>query len=298
MQEKIIHANFKKERLDSYLASIYKNYSRSYFQKLINKQKVFLNNKVVLPSHKLKRGDIIIFEFEKEEKFWIARENVKLDIMYEDDDVIVVNKQVGVVVHPSYGHQSGTLLDALIVHSRGKYNPYLLHRLDKDTSGVIIFAKNEQSKVNIAKQFQKREVKKIYHAVVKGIIVENKGRIEAPIGRSQKNRKLMSVNSLATKMAITEFNVIVRKKNYTLVEVRSITGRTHQIRIHMKYIDHPIVGDRQYGGPEVINEKLYKRHMLHASKISFIHPATLKTVEFKAKLSDDMKEIFDTYIIK
>jgi 23S rRNA pseudouridine1911/1915/1917 synthase len=293
MQEKVKYEKFERERVDSYLASIYQEYSRSYFQKLTDKQKIFVNDKPVFASHKLKRGDVISFEFEKEEKLRIKPEKIKLDIIYEDDDIILVNKQPGIVVHPSYGHPSGTLLNALMAHSKGKYNPYLVHRLDKDTSGLIIFAKNEKSKISISKQLQKRAVKKIYLAAVKGTIVENKGRIEAPLGRSSQNRKLMSVNPLAKKMAISEFKVLARRDGYTLVEVRIITGRTHQIRSHMKYINHPLVGDQQYGGSEVsIDGKKYSRQMLHAYHVTFTHPRTSKTVEFKAKLQNDMTEIF------
>ncbi|MDR2427962.1 MAG: RluA family pseudouridine synthase [Endomicrobium sp.] len=293
MQEKIMYKKFEKERVDLYLASLYKDYSRSYFQKLTDKQKIFANGKLVLASHKLKRGDVISFEFEKEEKLQIEPEKIKLDIIYEDDDIILVNKQAGIVVHPSYGHPSGTLLNALMAHSKGKYNPYLVHRLDKDTSGLIIFAKNEKSKISISKQLQNRAVKKIYLAAVKGTITENKGRIEAPLGRSPQNRKLMSVNPLAKKMAVSEFKVLARRDGYTLVEVRIITGRTHQIRSHMKYINHPVVGDQQYGGSEVcIDGKKYSRQMLHAYCVTFTHPRTSKTVEFKAELPNDINEIF------
>jgi 23S rRNA pseudouridine1911/1915/1917 synthase len=292
MQEKIVYEKFERERVDSYLASIYKDYSRSYFQKLTDKQKVFVNGRSIFSSYKLKHDDIITFEFEKEEKLSIKPEKIKLNIVYEDDDIVIVNKQSGIVVHPSYGHPSGTLLNALMAHSKGKYNPYLTHRLDKDTSGLIVFAKNEKSKISISKQLQKRVVRKIYYAAVKGIIVEHKGRIEAPLGRSPQNRKLMSVNPLAKKMAVTEFNVIAGKDGYTLVEVRIITGRTHQIRSHMQYINHPVIGDQQYGGPEIINGKHYERQMLHAYNITFTHPRTSKTINFTAELPNDMKEIF------
>jgi 23S rRNA pseudouridine1911/1915/1917 synthase len=292
MQEKITYEKFERDRVDSYLASLYKDYSRSYFQKLTDKQKIFVNDKVILSSYKLKHGDIVTFEFEKEENLQIQPEKIQLDIIYEDEDIIVVNKQAGIVVHPSYGHESGTLLNALMAHSSGKYNPYLVHRLDKDTSGLIVFAKNEKSKISISKQLQKRAVKKIYYAAVKGTIVENKGRIETPLGRSPQNRKLMSVNPLAKKMAITEFSVIARKDGYTLLEVSIITGRTHQIRSHMKYINHPIIGDQQYGGPETIDGKEYKRQMLHARNVTFTHPRTSKAINFTAELPNDMKGIF------
>jgi 23S rRNA pseudouridine1911/1915/1917 synthase len=171
----------------------------------------------------------------------------------------------------------------------------LVHRLDKDTSGIIIFAKNEKAKINISKQLQKRVVKKIYYAAVKGIITENRGIIKAPLGRSPQNRKLMSVNPLAKKTAITEFRVIGRKTDYTLLKVRIITGRTHQIRSHMKYINHPVIGDRQYGGPETtVGIKKCERQMLHAYNITFTHPSTSKIVKFTAQLPNDMKEIFNS----
>ncbi|GHT47414.1 pseudouridine synthase [Endomicrobiia bacterium] len=292
MQEKIIYKKFERERVDLYLASIYKDYSRSYFQKLTGKQKVFVNGRSVLSSYKLKHSDTIAFEFEKEANLSIKPEKIKLNIVYEDDDIVIVNKQSGIVVHPSYGHPSGTLLNALMAHSKGKYNPYLVHRLDKDTSGLIIFAKNEKSKISISKQLHKRAIRKMYYAAVKGTIIEHKGRIEAPLGRSPQNRKLMSVNPLAKKMAVTEFNVIARKDGYTLVEVRIITGRTHQIRSHMQYINHPIIGDQQYSGPKVIDGKCYERQMLHAHKLTLTHPKTSKTINFTAELPCDMKEIF------
>jgi 23S rRNA pseudouridine1911/1915/1917 synthase len=293
MQKKIIYEKFERERADSYLSSIYKNYSRSYFRKLTNSQKVFVNDKIISASRKLKRGDIITVEFEK--KLYIKPEKIKIDIIYEDDDIVVVNKQFGIVVHPSYGHQSGTMLNALMGHSTGKYSLYLVHRLDKDTSGVIVFAKNEKAKMSISEQFQERVVKKTYYAAVKGIIAENRGIIEAPLGRSPQNRKLISVNPLAKKTAITEFRVIERKDDYTLLKVRIITGRTHQIRSHMKYINHPVIGDKQYGGPEItIGTKKCERQMLHAYDITFTHPSTSKTVKFTAQLPNDMKGIFNS----
>ncbi|MCL2335386.1 MAG: RluA family pseudouridine synthase, partial [Endomicrobia bacterium] len=192
MKEKTIYEKFERERVDSFLAEIYKEYSRSHFQKLIESGKVFVNGKEVIVSHKLKRGDEVEVIFEKEESLDIKPEKIKIDVIYEDGDIIAVNKQPGIVVHPSYGHPSGTLLNALMAHSKGKYNPYLVHRLDKDTSGLILFAKNEKAKISISKQLQNRAIKKIYYAAVKGTIVENRGRIEAPLGRSPQNRKLMS----------------------------------------------------------------------------------------------------------
>jgi 23S rRNA pseudouridine1911/1915/1917 synthase len=292
MTEKITYEKFERERVDSFLAGIYKEYSRSYFSKLAAGGKITVNGKEAQANRRLKRGDSVEAVFEEKENFPVKPENIKLDVVYEDSDIIVINKHPGIAVHPSYGHPCGTLLNALAGLAAGKYAPYLVHRLDKDTSGLIIFAKNEKAKISISKQFQNRAVQKTYYAAVKGIIAENKARIEAPLGRSLQNRKIMSVNPLAKKMAITEFKVIARHDDYTLLEVRIITGRTHQIRSHMKYINHPVIGDRHYGGPETINGKKYERQMLHSYNIAFTHPRLAKRVEFSAPLPEDMKEIF------
>ncbi|MDR1401013.1 MAG: RluA family pseudouridine synthase [Endomicrobium sp.] len=291
MEEKAVYKKIERERLDFYLASVYKDYSRSYFQKLIRKKKILVNNKVTSSSYRLEHGDVIIFEFENEKRLLVEPESVKLDILYEDTDIIVVNKPAGIVVHPACGHLSGTLLNALVGYSKGDYKPYLMHRLDKDTSGVVISAKNEKTKANILKQFQNREVRKIYYAAVKGAVIENRGKVEAPLSRSPQNRKLMTVNSLAKKMAITEFKTILRNDGYTLLKIRIITGRTHQIRSHMKYINHPVVGDQQYGGPKTINGRQFNRQMLHSYSISFTHPETKNIVEFTAEMPIDMKRM-------
>lgn len=291
MEKKVIYEKFKRERLDFYLASVYRDHSRSYFQKLIYNKKILVNNKITSSSYKLKYGDVVIIGFKDEKMLLVKPENIKLNIIYEDTDIIVVNKPAGIVVHPACGHFSGTLINALAGYSKGNYKPYLVHRLDKDTSGAIIFAKNEKTKTDISKQFQDRDVKKIYYAAVKGTVIENRGKIEAPLGRSQQNRKLMTVNSLAKKMAITEFKTILRNDGYTLLEVRIITGRTHQIRSHMKYINHPVIGDQQYGGPRIINGKQFNRQMLHSYNISFVHPKTMKIMEFIAELPIDMKRM-------
>jgi 23S rRNA pseudouridine1911/1915/1917 synthase len=292
MQERIIYRKSENLRVDSYLASKFKKYSRSYFQKLVNKQKVLVNGVVVNSSRKLKYDDVIKIEFKNEKETRIDIEGTELDIVYEDVDIIVVNKRAGIVVHPSYGHLSGTLFDALIEYLDGRCTPYLVHRLDKCTSGIIVFAKNDESRISISEQFRKRVVKKKYYAVVRGTIIENEGIIKTPIGRSPKNRKLMSVNFFAKKIAVTKFKVIERRNDYTLVEVRIFTGRTHQIRVHMKYIDHPIIGDKKYGGYDKIEGKIYNRQLLHAHDITFMHPKTCEMVKFTARFPSDMEEIF------
>ncbi|MDR2772751.1 MAG: RluA family pseudouridine synthase [Elusimicrobiota bacterium] len=292
--EKIKYEDFVRQRADSFLASIYKEYSRSYFQKLIENNQVIINSKTINSSYKLKHGDTLEIDFSPTtQNTDIKPQKIKLDIIYEDDDLIVINKPSAIVVHPSYAHSDGTLLNALSGYADGKFIPYLVHRLDKDTTGLIIFAKNEKSRTSLSKQFQNRAVKKLYYAAVKGTIVEDKGRIEAPLGRSPQNRKIISVNPTAKKMAVSEFNVIARKDGYTLVEVRIITGRTHQIRSHMKYINHPVIGDKEYGGQYSVNGIDCDRPMLHSHQISFTHPKTSKSLTFNAPLPKDMRKIFE-----
>ncbi|MCL2388900.1 MAG: RluA family pseudouridine synthase, partial [Elusimicrobia bacterium] len=270
-----------------------RGYSRTYFQKLIDSGLACVNGKTVLSSHKLKYGDEIYYEIPDEVKLsGITPQKIALDIIFEDLSIIIINKPSGLVVHPSYGHEDGTLLNALYGYAGKKFIPYMVHRLDKDTSGLIVFAKNEKAKINLSKQFQKRTVKKIYYTAVLGIITENRGRIEAPLGRSKENRKVMSVGHGAQKMAITEFKVISRKDNYSLVEVNIITGRTHQIRGHMKYINHPVLGDTAYGGPAELNGIKFPRQMLHSFEITFTHPESSKNVTFKAPVPKDMKNLF------
>ncbi|MDR0822482.1 MAG: RluA family pseudouridine synthase [Endomicrobium sp.] len=292
MQE-LKYSQFEKQRLDIFLSQTFPDYSRSYFQNLISGGlSVLVNNKPSSSNYKLKRADIVQIEFPKETPSILKAEKIPLDIIYEDADIIVINKQAGLVVHPSYGHPDGTLLNGIIGYAKGKFSPFMVHRLDKDTSGLIIFAKNEKSKISISKQFANRAVKKLYYAAVKGTITENEGRIEAPIGRSPENRKLMLVNPTATKMAISEFKVISRKDGYTLIEVHIITGRTHQIRSHMRYINHPVIGDTEYGGPDRIDNKIIKRQMLHSHQITLTHPKTCKSIKFEAPLPKDIKELF------
>ena len=219
-------------------------------------------------------------------------ENIPLNIVYEDDDIIVINKQADLVVHPSFGHETGTLLNALLYHFKGKCSPFMVHRLDKDTTGAIIFAKNEKSKVSLSKQFQKRTVHKTYVTAVTGTVVEEQGRIEAPLGRSMQNRKIIEVGPLAKKMAITEFKVLSRSRDVSLLEVHIITGRTHQIRSHMKYIGHPVLGDVDYGGSDHLKDVKFTRQMLHSYRVRFTHPVTSKEMEFIAPLPEDMKSLF------
>lgn len=291
--EKIIIENSLSERLDCYLNNLHKDYSRTYFQNMIKDGKVLVNSKKVHPSYKAKKDDVIEYEIEETAPITLKAEKIPLDIIYEDDDIIVINKQADLVVHPSYGHETGTLLNALLYHFKNKISPFMVHRLDKDTTGAIIFAKNEKSKVSLSKQFQKRTINKTYIAAVTGAVLEDNGRIEAPLGRSLANRKIIEVGPLAKKMAITEFKVLSRNRDMSLLQVHIITGRTHQIRSHMKYIGHPVLGDIAYGGSDHIGDMKFTRQMLHSYRIIFTHPVTSKQMGLVAPLPKDMKKIAD-----
>ncbi|MDR0915086.1 MAG: RluA family pseudouridine synthase [Endomicrobium sp.] len=296
MQKTIIYNEYTKIRLDIYLTLLYNKYSRSYFQKLIKKQKILLNGHYITSSYKLHYGDILTITFDDQIINTLLPCAVQLDIIYEDRDLIIINKKPGIVVHPSYGHNTNTMLNALAFYAKNTFSPYLVHRLDKDTSGVIIFAKNIRTQENIINQFKKRLISKLYYAAVNGIINENQGIIKAPLGRDPHNRKIISVGPFAKKMSITIFQVIKRYNTFTLIKVKTCTGRTHQIRSHMKYIHHSIIGDKQYGGPQVIGNTKYLRQMLHAYKITFIHPSKQQVVQFTSSLPNDMKELFASQI--
>ncbi|MDR0890906.1 MAG: RluA family pseudouridine synthase, partial [Endomicrobium sp.] len=252
MQKTIIYNYFTKQRIDIYLKSIYKCISRTYFQQLIHKQKILLNGYCTTANHKLHYGDNITVVFESKKNETINPFRCNINVLYEDDDLIIIDKQPGIVVHPSNEHISDTMINALVSYANGKFQPYVVHRLDKNTSGAIIFAKNQKSQIKMIYQFKKRLVKKIYYAAVQGLINEDNGIIKAPLGRNPKNRKMMSVGFFANKQAVTKFQVIKRFHNFTFIKIQLCTGRTHQIRSHMKYIHHPIIGDSQYGGIQEI----------------------------------------------
>jgi 23S rRNA pseudouridine1911/1915/1917 synthase len=280
-----------KSRIDVFLSGKFPDYSRGYFQKLIKNGDVKLNGSEIMPSHALKPGDSIIVEFVVEKKDVPSDKHIELNIIYEDDDVLVVNKQPGLVVHPACGHESGTLLNALMAYAGEKFVPLMVHRLDKDTSGVLVIAKNERAKKSLVKQFQHRAIKKVYLAAVKGLVADKKGYIDAPLGRSGENRKMIVVGPLAKREAVTEFTTMHSGKEYSLLEVRPLTGRTHQIRSHLSYIGHPVLGDPTYGGPEKTSTHAFKRQMLHAFRITFTHPSKGKRVVFEAPIPNDMKDL-------
>ncbi len=284
-------ADKKAERLDTFLAEQVAGYSRSFFHRLIKEGFVTSRGMVAQPSDSVKVNDEIVIEIVAPVS-GITAEKMKLDIIHEDADILVVNKAPGVVVHPACGHQDGTLLNGLAGYAGKKWKPLLAHRLDKDTSGVIVIAKNDRAKTSLSKQFEKRVVSKTYLAAVSGEVQERLGYIEAPLGRSPIDRKKIAVSGIAKKEAVTEFTTIFSSKNYSLLEVHPKTGRTHQIRSHLAYIGHPVLGDSVYGGKIVLRGEVIKRQLLHAYRIKFTHPTTCKSVEYTARPPKDIAKLW------
>jgi 23S rRNA pseudouridine1911/1915/1917 synthase len=284
-------------RLDRYLSEQNQELSRSYLQKLINEKRVLVNGITVKSSYRLKERDQICLIIPPPEEMEIKPVEMELDIIYEDNDIIVVNKPAGLVVHPVPGNRDNTLVNGLLAHTdelsgiNGVKRPGIVHRLDKDTSGSLVVAKNDRSHRELVKQFKERKTKKIYQALVKGNITCEEGKIDAPIGRNPKQRKKMAVVGSNSKNAVTYFKVLERLAGYTFVEVRLLTGRTHQIRVHFAYIGHPILGDTKYSKNR--DELGVKRQLLHAYQLGFFHPRKGEWMEFTSPLPDDFMEILN-----
>ncbi len=290
-------------RLDAFIASQNEKYSRTLAQKLIENSKVSVNDNIILKSsYKVQEGQVISINYEEEKNTEIKGEDIALDIIYEDDDILVVNKPKNMVVHPAIGNRSGTLVNAVIGKHElsdvnGEIRPGIVHRLDKDTTGVLVIAKNNLAHQKIAKQIEKRETKKEYIALVRGLISENEGIIEMPIGRHQTDRKKMAVRRDGKK-AKTIFKVLKRyREGYTLVNIDLKTGRTNKIRVHMSHIGYPVVGDTVYSSGK--NPFGVTSQMLHAHKLSFTHPTTGKEVTFEAPLPEYFEKIInDLHVIE
>lgn len=276
-------------RLDSFLSDKLDDYSRSSIQKLIEAGNVTVNGKTASKNLKLKIGDIIEASMPQPVEIEVLPQNIPLDIVYEDNDLIVVNKPKGMVVHPAAGNHDNTLVNALLYHCRdslsginGVIRPGIVHRIDKDTSGLLIVAKNDKAHNGLAAQIKEHSFLREYEAVVCGNIKVEKGIIDAPIGRNKQERKKMCVCYENSKDAVTEYEVIARYQGYTHILCRLRTGRTHQIRVHMAYIGHPVAGDTVYGGRNVV--KALNGQCLHARTIGFIHPITGEEKYFKSEL--------------
>ena len=296
MQEIKIEENID-IRIDSYLAE-YLDESRSKVLKMLKDESILVNDSSVKPSYCLRANDIVtIKEFEKIPMSAEAQD-MDLDIVYEDDDVIVVNKANGVVVHPAVGNETGTLVNGLLYHSKqlsslnGEFRPGIVHRIDADTTGLLMVAKNDKAHSVLSEQLSKKETTRVYYALVWGRINHDTGTIDAPIGRDSNDRKKMAVTATNSKTAITHFKVLERYKEATLIECKLETGRTHQIRVHMNYINHPIVNDPVYGRRKLINET---GQCLHAKTLGFVHPTTGEYMEFDSELPSCFTEIQDMF---
>lgn len=284
------------ERLDVFLTRQQAAMSRAHIQKLIAEGAVLADGKVRKANYKLRRGERVSLQVPEPEPVEIKAENIPLDVLYEDEDIIVVNKARGMVVHPASGVSTGTLVNALLYHCQdlsginGAIRPGIVHRLDKDTSGVMVCAKNDKAHTNLAEQIRTKTAHRIYQAIVYGNIKEEAGMIKGDIGRHPTDRKKMAIVRENGKPAVTHFKVLARFGAYTLLECRLETGRTHQIRVHMASIGHPLVGDPKYG-PKKASPFAIAGQALHSLRLTLKHPATGKEMTFEAPLPDDMKKI-------
>lgn len=292
----IVDNNNAKTRLDVVCSVLMNEFigSRNYAQKLIESGNISVNGKILKTNYKVKTGDVINCVLPEPENLTIEAENIPLDIVYEDSDLLVINKSRDMVVHPAPGNYSGTLVNALLYHCKdlsdinGMIRPGIVHRIDKDTTGLLVVAKNNNSHLFLSEQLKKHDIKREYIAVAEGIITENSGTINLPIGRHEVDRKKMTVRADNSKEAITHFEVVQRLQGHTVVVCNLETGRTHQIRVHLSHIGHPIVGDPLYGMRDTHG---MVGQALHARKLTFTHPSSGKLVSFEAPPPADFDEL-------
>ena len=301
--EFIIDSENAKKRLDIYLSENIKDRTRSYIKTLIVSGNVLVNGKEEKSGYKLKNKDKIVVTIPKDELLDIKEENIPLNIIYEDDDIIIINKEKGMVVHPANGNYTGTVVNSLMYSHKnnlssinGIVRPGIVHRIDKDTSGIIVVAKNDNAHKKLSSQFKEHSITRKYIAIVKGIVKKDTMDIDLPIGRSEKDRKKMAVTNKNSKNAVTHIKVLKRfyNSNLTLVEATLETGRTHQIRVHMAYMGYPLLGDSVYGKKD--SKFKINGQVLHAKILGFIHPTTNKYVEFDSNLPkyfEDLIEILE-----
>ena len=297
-QEYIVPEKSSGLRIDKFLTESCPDYTRSFLQKLLKSELVEVNGKPVKSSYKTAAGDTVTFEVPEAVEAEITAQEMPLDILYEDEDVILINKPKGMVVHPAAGHYEGTLVNGLMHHCReqlsginGVMRPGIVHRIDMDTTGVLIVCKNDLAHNSIAEQLKVHSITRKYYAVVFGSLKDDEGTIHAPIGRHPNDRKKMSINSKNGKDAVTHYKVLERFHGYTLVECRLETGRTHQIRVHMASIGHPLLGDQVYG-PAKQPFRL-QGQTLHAGVLGFLHPRTGEYMEFSAPLPQYFEELLE-----
>ena len=296
MKKEIIVKNDEPKRIDAYISEN-TEYSRTAVQRLIEEEKITVNGKKEKASYKVQNGDKIEIEEEPAKEIELKAQDIPVEILYEDNDIIVVNKPKGMVVHPANGNPDGTLVNAIMSICKdslsgigGEIRPGIVHRLDKNTSGAIIIAKNDKAHINLSEQLKNHEIKKTYIALVRGIVKENNATINMPIGRSKKDRKKMDVDKNG-KEAITHFKVLKRYKDCTLLEINIETGRTHQIRVHLSHIGYPIIGDEVYSNGK--NKWNIVGQCLHAKSLDFMHPITGKQIHIEAGLPEYFQKILE-----
>ena len=284
------------QRIDRYLTEMLPEQSRSFFQKLIRDGFVIVNHIIVKVNYRLKTGDVIEIDIPDAVPTEIVPENIPLDILYEDDDLLIVNKPKGMVVHPAVGHSTGTLVNAIMYHCQGNLSgingeirPGIVHRIDKDTTGSLIICKNDEAHRNIAEQIKEHSVTRRYVGVVAGTFSEERGTVEGAIGRHPNDRKRMTINEKNGKPAVTHYRVLQTLKGASFMEFELETGRTHQIRVHMASISHPLLGDTVYGNSK--NPYKLQGQALHARTIGFIHPTTGEYIEVSAPIPEYMTEL-------
>lgn len=295
MEEITVEIQDKGKRLDAFIALKNENLSRTAVQRLIESEEILVNGKKQKISYKVSENDKVTINIPEAKEIDLKPQDIPVEIVYEDSDIIVVNKPKGLVVHPAIGNPDGTLVNAIMNICKeslsgigGEIRPGIVHRLDKDTSGLLIIAKNDDAHIHLSNQIKNREIKKIYIALVRGIIPENEATINMPIGRSQKDRKKMAVTKNG-KEAVTHFKVLERFEKYTLLEIKIDTGRTHQIRVHMSEIGYPVVGDLVYSNGK--NDFGVEGQMLHAKSLDFVHPRTKDKMHLEAKLPEYFENV-------
>ena len=288
----VVKEGTNKQRIDAYLSHTL-NRPRQQVQKWIKNDLVFVNASLAKAKYIVKENDVIEYEQIKIAPITLKKQKLNLDIVFEDKDIIVINKTNNLVVYPGIGHPENTLLNGVYYHCGqlanvgGELRPGVVHRIDKKTTGLIVFAKTNQAYHNLVKQFATKQAKRFYWALVEGTLIHKKGVIDAPIGRSNNDRKKMAVTNVNGKKAITHFEVMTFFKNHSLLQVRLETGRTHQIRVHMQYINHPLLGDEVYGFKK---KKDFFGQYLHAKKLEFIHPITKKPIKLECELPQKFQE--------
>lgn len=298
----IIQSEDVGKRLDIFISEKNQEITRSYIKKIIEEENILVNDKKVKSGYALKKNDEVSLNIPEDRLLNITAEEINLDIIHEDEDIIIINKAKGMVVHPANGNYTGTLVNSLMYsHSdklssiNGTIRPGIVHRIDKDTTGVLVIAKNDKAHKNLSEQFKQHSINRVYVAIVKGIIKDDEFSISLPIGRNERDRKKMAVTYKNSREATTHIKVLKRfySSNMTLIEARLETGRTHQIRVHMSYLGHPLLGDETYSKKETKFKYKVRGHMLHAKVLGFNHPKDNKYVEYEKDLPDEFKKIID-----